>query len=59
MTEDNRKDQRKQKLEEKTVKKQFVSDEQKFASKVKKQFKRQQQDMRADELWEDWENEVY
>lgn len=59
MTDDNRKDQRKQKIEEKVVKKQYVSDEQRFASKVKKQFKRQQQDMRADELWEDWENEVY
>jgi hypothetical protein len=57
--EDNRKDQRKQKFVDKTYRKENVSDEQRFVSKSKKQFKRYQQDLRAEELWEDWENEVH
>lgn len=57
--EDNRKDQRKQKFVDKTYKKQQISDEQRFVSKSKKQFKKYQQDLRAEELWEDWENEVH
>jgi len=60
MTDDNRKDQRKQNLEDRSYnKKTIVSEEQRFASKAKKQLKRQQQDLRADELWEDWENEIH
>jgi hypothetical protein len=57
--EDNRKDQRKQKFVDKAYRKEHVSDEQRFVSKSKKQFKRHQQDLRAEELWEDWENEVH
>lgn len=32
------------------------SDEQKFITKSKKQFKHRIEDMRSEELWEDWEN---
>ncbi len=59
MTEpDNKKDLRRQKLAENS-KKEKISDEQRFLSKSKKQLKKQKEDMRAEELWEDWENEVY
>jgi|LakMenE18May11ns_1017448.scaffolds.fasta_scaffold9852260_2 hypothetical protein len=59
MTEpENKKDLRRQKLSENN-KREKVSEEQRFLSKTKKQLKKQKEDMRADELWEDWENEVY
>jgi hypothetical protein len=58
MDSDNLKDLRRQKLADKTHKKQIVSEEQMFVSKSKKQHKRKIQDMKAEELWEDWENEI-
>lgn len=58
MDSDNSKDVRRQKLADKTFKKPIVSEEQKFVSKSKKQHKRKIQDMKAEELWEDWENEI-
>ena len=58
MDSDNSKDLRRQKLADKTYKKQIVSEEQRFVSKSKKQHKRKIQDMKAEELWEDWENEI-
>jgi hypothetical protein len=59
MTEDNRKDQRKQKFTQKTYKKPSISEEQRFVSKSKKMFKKEQENLKAEELWEDWENEIY
>lgn len=59
MTEpDNKKDQRRQKLSE-TPKKEKVSEEQRFLSKSKRQLKKQIENMKVEELWEDWENEIY
>jgi hypothetical protein len=59
MTEpDNQKDQRRQKIADKHYKKPLVSEEQRFVSKTKKQMKRKMQDIQADELWEEWENEI-
>jgi hypothetical protein len=58
MDSDNSKDLRRQKLADKTYKKPIVSEEQRFVSKSKKQHKRKIQDMKAEELWEDWENEI-
>ena len=55
---DDKKEQRRQKLAD-TYKKEKISDEQKFFSKSKKQHKKQIEDMRAEELWEDWEDEIY
>jgi hypothetical protein len=57
MDSDN-KEVRRQKLADKFYKKQQISEEQKFVSKHKKQHKRKMQDMKAEELWEDWENEI-
>ena len=59
MTEpENKKDQRRQKLSE-TPKKEKVSEEQRILSKSKKQLKKQIENMKVEELWEDWENEIY
>lgn len=55
---ENKKEQRRQKLSD-THKKEKISEEQRFVSKSKKQFKKQIEDMRAEELWEDWENEIH
>ena len=56
---DNKKDLRRQKLAEKNFKNDHLSDEDRFVSKSKKQHKRKIQDIRAEELWEDWEDEVH
>lgn len=56
---DNKKDLRRQKLADRTYKKPQLSEEQKFISKSSKQHKRKIEDIRGDELWEDWENEVH
>ena len=59
MSDSDHKDSRRQKFIEKNFKKQNVSEEQRFVAKNKKQLKRKMEDMKADELWEDWENEVH
>lgn len=59
MSDLDKKDFRRQKFLDKNLKKQQVSEEQKFIAKNKKQLKRKKEDMKADELWEDWENEIY
>ncbi|NBQ17428.1 hypothetical protein EBU24_03860 [bacterium] len=56
---ENKKDLRRQKLADKSYKKQTLSEEQRFLSKSKKQLKKKIEDIKADELWEDWENEIY
>lgn len=58
MSDSDKKDLRRQKLAD-THKKEKITEEQRFVSKSKKQFKKQIEDMKADELWEDWENEIY
>lgn len=58
MSDIDKKDFRRQKFLDKNLKKQQVSEEQKFVAKNKKQLKRKMEDMKADELWEDWENEI-
>lgn len=56
---ENRKDQRRQKFLSKHDKKYDLSEEQRFVSKSKKEHKRKMQDIKGDELWEDWENPDY
>lgn len=58
MLDPDKKDLRRQKFVEKTYQKPRVSDEQRFVSKSKKQFKKKIEEIREEELWEDWENEV-
>lgn len=56
MSEPEKKDLRRQKLADKTYQKPKISDEQRFISKSKKAFKHKIEDIRSDELWEDWED---
>lgn len=53
---ENRKDQRRQKFLSKFNKKNELSEEQRFVSKSKKELKKKLEDIRGDELWEDWDN---
>ena len=59
MSEPEKKDLRRQKFVEKHYKKPKpqVSDEQRFVSKAKKQFKKKIENIREEELWEDWEQD--
>lgn len=59
MSDLDKKDLRRQKLTDSQHKREKVSEEQKFVSKNKKQFKKQIQDLKEEELWEDWKNEIY
>lgn len=56
MNDPNDKDQRRQKFQNKNVKKYDYSEEQRFISKSKKERKKKIEEIRGDELWEDWEN---
>lgn len=58
MSESDRKDIRRQKFTENHLKKTKISEEQRFVSKSKKQLKRQIENLKAEELWEDWEDEI-
>lgn len=57
--ENNKDNRRLKKIVDKNYKKPIISEEQKFLSKSKKQLKKRMEDIRADELWEDWENEIH
>jgi|688.fasta_scaffold05897_11 hypothetical protein len=57
--QDNRKDFRRQKFVNKNLpKREKISDEQRFLSKSKKEKKQKIEDLREEELWEDWNNEI-
>lgn len=53
---DNRKDLRRKKINSKNIKKFDLSDEDKFLYKSKKHIKKKKEEMRQEELWEDWDN---
>jgi len=55
---ENRKDKRRQQISEKYIQKPSVSEEQRFLSKSKKQLKKKIEEIRQEELWEDWEDEI-
>lgn len=58
MSESNEeKDLRRQKFLNKNSKKHDLSEEQRFLSKSKKERKKKLEDIRGEELWEDWENQ--
>lgn len=57
MSDPDKKDLRRQKLADKNYKKHQISDEQRFISKSKKQFKKNIEQIREEELWEDWEQD--
>lgn len=51
------KDNRRKKFQNKSVKKYDYSEEQRFLSKSKKERKKKIEDIRGEELWEDWESQ--
>lgn len=53
---DRRKSKKKSNLQHKNQPNYEISEEQKFLSKSKKAFKHRIEDIRGDELWEDWED---
>jgi hypothetical protein len=55
---EDQKELRRKKISESHTKKEKISEEERFRSKVKKRLKKEIEDMRADELWEDWEDEI-
>jgi len=52
---ENRKDQRRRKLQDGNFKRYDISEEQKFVTKSKKQLKKKIEDISSEEKWEDWE----
>jgi hypothetical protein len=54
---DNRKNSRRKNLQQKTVKK-YEDIEYKDSNRIKKQFKRDKEFLRQEELWEEWEDEI-
>lgn len=59
-SDNNNKDLRRQKFFSKnSPKRDSVSEEQRFISKSKKQLKKKMEDIRGEELWEDWEDNNY
>lgn len=55
---DNRKDKRRQKfLSKNHSEKDNISEEQRYVSRSKKELKKRLEDMREEELWEDWKNQ--
>lgn len=53
---DNRKTYRREKIQHKHLKKNKISEEQRFLSKSKKEKKQKIEHLREEEYWEDWEN---
>jgi len=53
---DSRKSKKKNNQFKKTKRYEDISEEQKFISKSKKAFKHKIEDIRGDELWQDWED---
>lgn len=59
MSEQDKKDLRRQKqFINKTRQKPKISDEQRYLSKSKKQLKNKIKEIQAEEIWEDWEQDI-
>jgi hypothetical protein len=54
--DNTRKDNRRQKMFDKKFQKPKPSEEQRFAIRSKKEKKKQIEEIREEEIWEDWEN---
>jgi hypothetical protein len=57
MTDDYKKDLRRQNIQGKSFKKQIISEEQRFLSKSKSQLKKKREELREEELWDAWEED--
>lgn len=55
---ENRKNNRRQNIQKKNLDRKSSDLDYKDNNKLKKQFKKQKENLRQEELWEDWEDEV-
>ena len=55
---ENRKNNRRQNIQKKNLDRRANDIDYRDSHKLKKQFKKHKEDLRQEELWEDWENEV-
>lgn len=53
---DDRKDYRRKNIKNKSLDKKDRFDDEYYAPKTRKEIKKRMEDMRADEIWDDWEN---
>jgi hypothetical protein len=53
---DDRKDYRRKNIKNKSLDKRNGFDDESYVPKVRKEIKKRMEDMKADEIWEDWEN---
>lgn len=55
---ENRKNNRRQNIQKKNLDRKSSDIDYRDNNKLKKQFKKHKEDLRQEELWEDWEDEV-
>jgi hypothetical protein len=56
---ENRKNNRRQNIQKKYLDRKSNDIDYRDNSKLKKQFKKNKEEMQQEELWEDWENEIH
>jgi len=57
--QENRKDVRRDHIKKKYLDKKMDNSDRRDQNKIKKQFKRHKEDIRQEEIWEEWNDEVY
>ncbi len=56
---ENRKNNRRENIQKKNLNRRFNDIDYRDTNKLKKQFKKHKEEMRQEELWEDWEDEIH
>lgn len=56
---ENRKNNRRQNIQKKNLDRRSNDIDYRDTCKIKKQFKKQKEEIRQEELWEDWEDEIH
>jgi hypothetical protein len=56
---ENRKNNRRQNIQKKNLNRRSNDIDYRDTNKLKKQFKKHKEEMRQEELWEDWEDEIH
>lgn len=59
MDQDKRKDQRRNQIKKKHMDKPYENFETRDQNKIKKQFKRTKEQIKQEELWDEWSDEIY
>lgn len=56
---ENRKNNRRENIQKKNLNRRFNDIDYRDTNKLKKQFKKHKEEIRQEELWEDWEDEIH